>query len=234
MPSFPNDTSAVLHWIYLGRLDFASAMKVQSDLHRRIVNDDTQPDTVIFLEHEPTISCGRHTNMNNVLFTVEQLSERGIRLEHIDRGGDVTFHGPGQLVCYPVRRVRTQVKTHVDGVTRVLQELLLGYGIPTDWSDENPGLWTSQGKIAALGMRIREGVSLHGFALNVNIDLNYFSCIIPCGLKKPVDRMIDHRGNDSMSATDFSSMSAAIAQDLVRSFGYSCCENIKRLPADVS
>src|SRR5579864_4830169 len=158
-------------------------------------------NTLLLLEHPPVITLGRNASLDNVLASPEFLSQRGVELHEIDRGGDVTFHGPGQLVAYPIFDLRSfEPKLGAVEFVRRLEEVLIrtcgDFGVATQRIKGLTGVWTyalrnkPEAKIAALGVHISRGVTTHGFALNVSTELDFFSLIVPCGLaNKPVTSM---------------------------------------------
>ena len=191
----------VISIVQLGRVDYATGLRLQQtlvDLRKR----DEIPNTLLLLEHTPVITLGRNARRANVLASDELLKQRGVELFECDRGGDVTYHGPGQLVGYPIFDLRSftddrgQRKTMypVEYVRRLEESLIrlcLDYKIPTERVAGMTGVWTQgqqQGKIAAIGVHISRGVTSHGFALNItNEPMDYFSLIVPCGISsKPV------------------------------------------------
>lgn len=136
----------------------------------------------MLLEHPPTITIGRHGEKKNVLAATEILAQLGIGVHHIERGGDVTYHGPGQLVGYPVLRITGGVRRFVESLAEAARRVLADLGIEAAWDDHRPGLWTARGKIAAVGLHVSRGVAMHGFALNVAPDLSHYQHIVPCGI----------------------------------------------------
>lgn len=178
-----------MEWIDLGRIEYVPAFEAQRRLHelRRL---NHIPDTLLFQENPPVITCGRSFSAENLLTPPEQLSARGVSVVEVNRGGDVSYHGPGQLVVSPIVRLRDRVAT-VHEYLRMLEEvvihLLQGYGIVGLRVQGASGVWvttgTAQAKIAATGIAVSHGVTQHGFALNVNPNLEHFSLIRPCGLE---------------------------------------------------
>lgn len=157
----------------LGLVDFDEAWELQ----RRLA-DEVTPDGgfLLLLEHPPVFTLGRHGDPRNVL------DAHGIPVKRIDRGGDVTYHGPGQLVGYPILDVRRLgVRRFVESLEASLVSCLAGLGIRAAARPGCVGVWTGRGKIASIGVRVRRGVSMHGFALNVRNDLEPFAYIHPCG-----------------------------------------------------
>ncbi len=140
---------------------------------------------LILLEHPPTYTLGVRGKSEHILATQEVLRSRGIEVHRTDRGGDVTFHGPGQIVGYPIINIRSYgfgPAWYVRTLEAMLIDALARFGITATRSARNPGVWVGDAKIAAIGVRVSRGVTTHGFALNVNTDLSYFRHIVPCGL----------------------------------------------------
>jgi len=158
------------------------------------------PETLFLLEHPPVVTLGRRARDDgHLLFSREQLEERGFEVVETDRGGDVTYHGPGQIVGYPIfdlRRRRSGPRDHLHSMEEVLIGVLTEhYAIDAFRDAEHTGVWTPQGKIAAMGIRVSAGVSLHGFALNVERGLAGFRVIVPCGIQgRAVASMADLLG----------------------------------------
>ena len=190
----------VIQVLNLGRVPYETALQLQQTL-LQLRKAERIGNTLLLLEHPPVITLGRNAQLANVLASPEFLAQRGVELHEIDRGGDVTFHGPGQLVAYPIFDLRSfEPKVGAVEFVRRLEEVLIrtcgDYGIGTQRVKGLTGVWTyalrhkPEAKIAAIGVHISRGVTTHGFALNVSTDLDYFSLIVPCGLTgKPVTSM---------------------------------------------
>jgi lipoyl(octanoyl) transferase len=187
----------VTNVLFLGRVAYGTALQLQRTLldmrkSARIEN------TLLLLEHPPVITLGRNARLANVLAPPEFLAQQGVELFDIDRGGDVTFHGPGQLVAYPIVDLRSfEPKVGAVEYVRRLEEVLIrtcgDFGVGTQRIKGLTGVWTyalpdkPEAKIAAIGVHISRSVTTHGFALNVSTDLDSFSLIVPCGITgKPV------------------------------------------------
>jgi lipoyl(octanoyl) transferase len=182
----------VINVLYLGRVDYSTALDLQQTLVH-LVKEGRVGHTLLLLEHPPVITLGRNASAQNVVASRDFLASKGIELIETDRGGDVTFHGPGQLVGYPIFDLRgfTPKIGAVDFVRKVEEVLIRtcgDLGVVTQRVPGLTGVWTEeQAKIAAIGIHISRGVTSHGFALNVNTNLDYFKLIIPCGISdKPV------------------------------------------------
>ncbi len=175
----------------LGRVDYADAFALQQDLvARRKIGEI--PDQLLIVEHPHVITLGRNGHTENLLATPEVLERTGIAFHESDRGGDVTYHGPGQIVVYPIvdlRLWKRDVGAYVRAIEQVIIDSLADFGIVADRVPGLTGVWTGGAKIAAIGVHISRWVTSHGFALNLNTDLNYFHYIVPCGLTKPVTSM---------------------------------------------
>jgi len=149
-------------------------------------------DQLLLLEHAHVITLGRNAEERNLLASEEVLSRNGIELHETDRGGDVTYHGPGQLVAYPIfdlREWKRDVVAYVRGLEQVMIAALAGFGIEARQQEGCTGVWVGEAKVAAIGVHLSRWVTSHGLALNVDTDLNYFRYIVPCGLTKPVTSM---------------------------------------------
>jgi lipoate-protein ligase B len=140
------------------------------------------PETLLLVEHDPVITLGRSARAENVHLPQPELARRGIDLVRTTRGGDVTYHGPGQLVGYPIVRLRSGVVGHMTAMARAVSAVLAQHGIDARWRRDAPGLWVGDAKICAFGMHVRSRVAVHGFALNVAPDLQAFDLIVPCGI----------------------------------------------------
>jgi lipoyl(octanoyl) transferase len=173
-------TTAV--WSWLGRIPFSEAVRVQERARAAVVAGQG-PETLLFAEHDPVVTLGRSARNEHLLVPRAELARRGVDCQSASRGGDVTYHGPGQLVGYPIVRVRRGVIAHVTAMARAVARVLAGMGIDAVWRRETPGLWIGSSKICAFGVHVHNRVSMHGFALNVASDLSGFDLMVPCGLR---------------------------------------------------
>ncbi|MEO6982618.1 MAG: lipoyl(octanoyl) transferase LipB [Edaphobacter sp.] len=186
-----------IHLLHLGRVPYTEALAIQ----QRVISARKQGligDTLLLLEHPPVLTLGRNAHRSNVIVSDEFLEQHGIELHEINRGGDVTYHGPGQLVGYPIIDLRGDLPgkkgPHLGPVdyVRLLEEALIRtcgeFGVMTQRICKLTGVWTMAGgsipekKIAAIGVHVSQGVTSHGFALNVTTDLRDFEWIVPCGI----------------------------------------------------
>ena len=174
-------------WRWLGRVPFAAVAREQERLRELVLRGDG-PETLLLCEHPPVVTLGRSANPAHVLASRDELARRGVDVQAASRGGDVTYHGPGQLVGYPIVRLRGGVIGHVTAMARAIAAVLGELGIDARWRRETPGLWlagdsSEQGaKICAFGVHVHRRVAIHGFALNVSGALDGFDVIVPCGL----------------------------------------------------
>jgi lipoyl(octanoyl) transferase len=176
------ETGAVAEWMWLGRIAYRPALELQEQIRDEILAGRRR-ETLLLLEHPAVITLGRHADPAHVLLPMPALRARGIEVCRTSRGGDVTFHGPGQLVGYPIFRLRRGVRTHIQAMAASIVEWLTGLGLAAEWRESTPGVWVGSDKICAFGVHVRHRIATHGFALNLATDLNGFSTIIPCGLQ---------------------------------------------------
>jgi lipoyl(octanoyl) transferase len=170
--------------ISLGEVPYLEAWERQRVLHDERVRGK-RPDTLLLLTHPPVVTLGRGADRKHLLLTDEAYAERGVELVETDRGGDVTYHGPGQLVGYPIIDLRARGLGPREFLRRLeasLIGLLAGYDVDSGRIEGLTGVWADGAKVAALGIRVARGVSQHGFALNVTTDPAEFTLIVPCGI----------------------------------------------------
>ncbi len=203
--------------IDIGRTDYAYAWDLQKLLLKER-NEGRIPDTILFTEHNNTYTIGKSGGDDHLLASVSELHEKEIALFKIDRGGDITYHGPGQIVCYPI----IDLSEHYKDIHRYLRDLeeviirtLKRYSIEAYREPDYTGVWVSGEKICAIGVKVSHWVTMHGFAFNVNTDLSYFGRIIPCG--------IFHKGVTSLSQVlerpvDMTEVKGVIAGELADVF----------------
>src|SRR5580704_3450107 len=175
----------------LGRISYSAALGIQ----RQLAEERKQGrgvDHLLFVEHPHVVTIGRNGHEENLLVSEEVLRRAGIELYECDRGGDVTYHGPGQIVAYPIMDLRDwkrDVGAFVRGIEQVLIDTLADFDIDARRIAGMTGVWVGNAKVAAIGVHLSRWVSTHGWALNVSTDLRYFDHIVPCGLTKPVTSM---------------------------------------------
>jgi lipoyl(octanoyl) transferase len=177
---------------------YGPVWKLQQHLFRHIT-EQRSDNYLILTEHHPVITIGQKSNPAHLLASKAFLQQQGIELYHIDRGGDVTFHGPGQLVGYPILNLldfRQDVRWYLRTLEEVILRTLGDYKLPAQRLQDLTGVWIKNKKICAIGVKITRWVTMHGFALNVSTDLNYFQYIIPCGISgKGVTSILEQSGN---------------------------------------
>ena len=178
--TFISKMSATIHIEDLGMKDYQATWNLQKDYHKKVLLGD-KPDTLFFVEHEPVYTLGKNADNNHLL----QSAKKNIKVFNIERGGDITFHGPGQIVGYPIidlKRYNKSVSWYMRSLEKVLIDTLSTFNIVGKIKEGLTGVWVGDEKIGAQGVRISRWVTMHGFALNVNTDLTYFDGIIPCGI----------------------------------------------------
>ena len=169
----------------LGQRDYREVWDIQKIVHGKRLDGEIR-DTLLLVEHNPVITMGKSGKDDNVLISDSLLKERGIPLYRIERGGDVTYHGPGQLVGYPIFNIKERlvgIKLFIERIEDAIITTLAEFKIKGEKKEKMIGVWTKMGKICSIGVAIKKWVSFHGFALNVNNDLKYFDLIHPCGFK---------------------------------------------------
>ena len=170
---------------FLGRMRYGEALRLQRELVARRLAREI-PDTLILLEHEPVVTLGKVARAEHVLVDRERLATLGVEIFETDRGGDVTFHGPGQIVGYPIvdlNELRRDVKWYLEQLEEVMIRTCARYGIEASRRPGMTGAWVGAEKIGAIGVRVERWVTSHGFAFNVATDLDSFGLIVPCGLR---------------------------------------------------
>lgn len=174
---------------FVARMEYDDALRAMR-LHQQALQQHTDSDVLLFVEHPPTFTLGRAAQPSDVLVPQDELQQRGIGLYETDRGGQVTFHGPGQLVAYPIVDLnpdRKDVRKYVRNLEEVMIRTCADYNVTATRLEKHPGVWVSdeQGdrKIGAIGVHLAHWISTHGIALNVTTDLSYFDLIVPCGIR---------------------------------------------------
>lgn len=182
------ETRRVLHWAYLGRVPYARALELQRD-SRELLREGRAGERLILLQHPHTYTLGRSADRSEIVATIEWLRAHGVTIAEADRGGQVTYHGPGQLVGYPIIDLdpdRRDIRRYMHDLQAVLVRTLAVFGLAAEARYEQPeiGVWCEGHKIASLGVHVSRWITTHGFALNVATDLSYFSGIVPCGMPR--------------------------------------------------
>jgi len=173
-------------WIVrLGRMGYEECLELQREVARQRITGAIPQDVLLLVEHPPVVTLGRSSKQKNLISSPDFLRSKGVELFEVERGGDVTFHGPGQLVGYPVfdlKRHKQDLHWYLRSVEEAIIRIIGEYGIPGERSTGYTGVWTRGRKIASIGVHARDWVTWHGFALNVTTDLSYFDLIVPCGI----------------------------------------------------
>jgi len=201
----------------LGRMRWAEAYALQQELSEQRKRQEI-PDQLLLVEHPHVVTMGRNGHMENLIAGEEILARTGIDFHHTNRGGDVTYHGPGQLVGYPILDLndwKRDVHAYVRAVEDVIIQTIGQFGLQGERVEGATGVWVDGAKICAIGVHISRWVTSHGFALNVETDLQYFQYIIPCGLTLPVTSMRALGVSASMAEVKL-----ALRQQFAKVFGY--------------
>jgi len=202
-----------------GIQDYDYALSIQKQLVSRRQAGEIG-DVMLLLEHPPVLTMGTRGHTENIYMSEDELQRRGIAVHWIDRGGDVTYHGPGQLVCYPIFRLNDYeggIRLFVSQLQQAIIQLLQDeYAIAAEArSGKLTGVWTGDSKIAAIGLAVKQGISMHGFAFNINTDLTPFTWINPCGLSMGVTSVARELGH----AVDMDRAYSQMASNLATVFG---------------
>ncbi len=172
-------------FIDLGMIGYDECIDLQDAVRERIIRDRKRPGVLLFLEHPHVYTHGRLAGARNLLLDESALERRGIALRQIDRGGDFTYHGPGQLVAYPIfdlEFLELNVRQYCHALEEVIIRVLANFGIEAGRHPGYMGTWVGDAKICAIGVGVRKWVTKHGLAFNINTDMSYFEGIIPCGI----------------------------------------------------
>lgn len=205
----------------LGHFEYGAALAVQQET-LAAVQAGQAPDTLILVEHPTVITLGRNAQPENLLLTEEALARRGIALKQTDRGGDVTYHGPGQLVGYPIFNIKARhgasIRTFVENLETVFIDLLREqWQLPAGRSSCNSGVFIGNDKILAIGLSVKRGVTMHGFAFNVTTDLSHYGAIVPCGL---TDKGVTSLEAQTGRAIPLAEIKPLVAEGFRKQFGF--------------
>ncbi len=211
-----------------GLIDYRKAHRRQLELVERLQRDPSEPDTILVLEHPPVFTLGRNGTPEHVVVDAARLNRQNIEVIRVERGGEVTYHGPGQLVCYPIVNLKRRGLSVVDFVGLLESIMLLvvaPFGIEATTDKRNRGIWVGDRKIGSIGIAVRRSISFHGLALNINPDLTPFSWINPCGLAGvSMTSMEQELG----APVDMAEVAAALVKQLERTFAGNGNENYPR------
>ena len=187
-----------LELLSLGKMAYDAAYQLQVRLlEARMAEPDLHPDRLLLVEHNPVYTLGKYASEGDILFTVDEREAEGIDLVKTDRGGQATYHGPGQITGYPIVRLSSKkgsgVAWYVNRLEEMLIQTLQHFGLTGSRDAINPGVWIGTNKIAAIGVRVRRQITMHGFALNVRAKVSHYAGIVPCGMQaRGVTSMHEH------------------------------------------
>ena len=194
---------------------YAEGLRLQRELHAARCAGEIG-DTILFVEHTPVYTLGRSADAGHLLWNREMLQARGIEVVESDRGGDVTFHGPGQIVAYPIIDLAARgigVRDYIFRLEEAVIETLGALGLEAGRDARNRGVWIGNAKICAIGIRVSRHTTMHGLALNVNTDLSFFSGIVPCGI---ADADVTSVAEELGAPQDMASVRDTLASALIR------------------
>ena len=203
---------------WLGKLPYSEAYDLQLGLHRSVSQQDSKDDYLLLLEHNNVITSGRSSKENNLLVSKGQLHELGIEYFETDRGGDITYHGDGQLIGYPIIRLSDPKKVipFVRNLENVIIDSLRKFKIDSFTKEDDTGVWTAKGKIASVGIKVSKWTTYHGFSLNIFDSLDGYQLINPCGNQSEQITSI-HQFNPDIS---FEEVASEISDNFAKVFGY--------------
>lgn len=205
----------------LGTISYKKAMYIQFKLLEKRINKEIN-DSLLLLEHPSTITMGRSGKKSNLLISDSYLKSRDIKFFETSRGGDITFHGPGQIVCYPIIDLNHRTKDvhkYIRDLEEIIIETLKEFEVEGQRIDGLTGVWAKGCKIASIGVGIRRWTTYHGFAINVNTDLDFFNLIIPCGITD-VEMTSLKRYNDLEDKIEMDSVCKTIIEKFIKEFKY--------------
>ena len=202
----------------LGRRSYEQTWRLQQQLHGDVAAGH-QADTWIVVEHDPVITIGRQGKTDSLLVSSELLAARGIELHRVERGGDVTYHGPGQVVVYPITKMPRfrEVVPFVRALEEAVLSVCTSYGISGERWSKHAGVWVGNNCICAIGLAVRKMTSMHGIALNASTELDYDRLINPCGL---VDRGITSLSRETDRLVSYDEAKTVLLREIERVFGF--------------
>jgi lipoyl(octanoyl) transferase len=201
----------------LGRSSYAEVLELQRRLCRQRISGDVSEDILLLVEHEPVVTLGRGVRPGSLPLTPADLEARGLQVFEVERGGDVTFHGPGQLVGYPIidlRKHREDLHWYLRRLEAGLIQGLAAMGIEGSTAAGLTGVWTGGRKIASIGIHVKQWVTFHGFAVNVTTDMAYFDLIVPCGIPNVVMTSVSRELGRTDSAALWEETRTAVIEGL--------------------
>ncbi len=196
------DSLLSCRYLDLQRIDYETAWKLQEKVVSHRIDGSIPNDVIFFLEHPPVFTMGRRGGQKNLLVSEAFLKNKGASIHHVERGGDITYHGPGQLVVYAIVNLaplKLSVVNFVENIEEIMIRTAADYDIKGSRNAKNRGLWVGDKKMGSIGIAVRRGVTFHGMALNVKTDLTPFSWITPCGLKNVEVTSMENETTSSIS-----------------------------------
>jgi lipoyl(octanoyl) transferase len=212
----------VLELLDLGRRPYLEILDLQRELCRRKLSGEVEDDLLLLVEHEPVVTLGRGLRPTSLPIPPATLERRGVPVVGVERGGDVTYHGPGQLVGYPIidlRRHREDLHWYLRQLEATLIVALGELGVEAERNPGLTGVWTHGRKIASLGIHVKQWITFHGFALNVTTDLSYFDLIVPCGIQDVVMTSVAKETGRSDEAALWAESRRAVVEAFTTTFG---------------
>jgi lipoyl(octanoyl) transferase len=216
----------ILTYCDLGLIDYKEAWELQREIHSKRVSGEVE-DFLFLLEHPNTYTLGKTAHKENLIGSDEYLKKNRITVFDIDRGGDITYHGPGQIVGYPIINLNNWYKdTHkyLRAIEEVIIKTCREYGLDCVRNEKHTGVWIDDRKIAAIGIKVSRWVTMHGFAFNINTDLNLFDGIVPCGIQdKSVTSLKQELGNE----IDVQEIKEKLVNNFLKVFSYDTINTMK-------
>ena len=208
-----------LNLLYLGKCEYEKALDIQFRLLKKRQQGEID-DTLILVEHPAVITLGKSASEKHVVASEKELSRQGIQRFETNRGGDVTYHGEGQIVGYPIVNLienKIKVRSFVEKMEDVFVNILKDFDLQAQGSSKDIGVWVGNEKITAIGLAVKKGVTMHGFAFNVNTNLEHFQYIIPCGIQDKGVTTLEKLTGESQN---FSRMNERVAEEFRNVYGY--------------
>ncbi|MBI1938606.1 MAG: lipoyl(octanoyl) transferase LipB [Ignavibacteriales bacterium] len=203
----------------LGFIDYKQAWDLQKEIFTQRLRGEID-DTLFLLEHPHTYTLGKVADKENLLSNDDQLKELGISVYEIDRGGDITYHGPGQIVGYPIINLsewKEDTHEYLRGLEEVIMKTCAEYGLQTERNSKYTGVWIGKRKIAAIGIKVSRWITMHGFAFNISTDLNFFGGIVPCGIR---DKDVTSLKRELGKEIDINEVKNKVRENFKIVFGY--------------
>ena len=226
-------TNRTLKYCDLGLISYKEAWDIQYEIFNLRIKNEID-DVLLLLEHPHTYTLGKTADKNNLISSEETLNQKEISVFEIDRGGDITYHGPGQIVGYPIIDLSDwQKDTHK--YLRALEEVIIKtmnhFGLEGSRKDGLTGVWINDRKIAAIGIKVSRWVTMHGFAFNVNTDLSFFNGIIPCGIK---DKEVTSLKNELGETVNLDEVKSKLLNEFKNIFNYDKIDNAEDIRSEIN